>query len=107
MDTRLSKVLSLPPSAALAFFHARTKHIEVDYHFVQEKVLNHEISIKLISTKDQVADVFTKALSSAPFHFSQIQAAGDFFSHQLAGDVSLPPSAARAVQQLMKLKIQP
>jgi hypothetical protein len=48
-------------------FHARTKHIEVDYHFVREKILNHDILIKFISTNDQVADVFTKGLSSARF----------------------------------------
>jgi hypothetical protein len=48
-------------------FHARTKHIEVDYHFVREKVLNRDIIIKFISTQDQVADIFTKGLSSARF----------------------------------------
>jgi len=42
-------------------FHARTKHIKVDYHFVREKVLNREISVKFISTVDQVADIFTNA----------------------------------------------
>ena len=39
-------------------YHARTKHIEVDYHFVREKVLNKDIHIKFISTHDQVADFF-------------------------------------------------
>jgi hypothetical protein len=48
-------------------FHARTKHIEVDYHFVHEKVLNRDIIIKFISTQDQVADIFTKGLPSARF----------------------------------------
>jgi hypothetical protein len=48
-------------------FHARTKHIEVDYHFIREKVLNRDIIIKFISTQDQVADIFTKGLSSARF----------------------------------------
>jgi hypothetical protein len=33
-------------------YHARTKHIEVDYHFVREKVLNRDILIKFISTGD-------------------------------------------------------
>jgi hypothetical protein len=48
-------------------FHARTKHIEVDYHFIREKVLNRDIILKFISTLDQVADVFTKGLPSPRF----------------------------------------
>jgi hypothetical protein len=39
-------------------FHARTKHIAVDYHFIREKVLNGDILVKFISTLDQVADIF-------------------------------------------------
>jgi hypothetical protein len=50
-------------------YHARTKHIEVDYHFIREKVLNRDISIKFISTHDQLADIFTKGLSSNRFGF--------------------------------------
>jgi hypothetical protein len=50
-------------------YHARTKHIEVDYHFIREKVLNGDISIKYISTHDQIANIFTKGLSSARFQF--------------------------------------
>jgi len=41
-------------------FHARTKHIEIDYHFVRERVAQKLLDIKLISTGDQVADGFTK-----------------------------------------------
>jgi hypothetical protein len=48
-------------------FHARTKHIEVDYHFVREKVVNRDIEFKFISSHDQIADVFTKGLSSTQF----------------------------------------
>ena len=45
-------------------FHARTKHIEVDYHFVCEKVLRRDVMLKFISTPDQLADLFTKSLPS-------------------------------------------
>lgn len=37
-------------------FHARTKHIVVDYHFVHEKVLRHDLLVKFICTQDQLAD---------------------------------------------------
>ena len=43
-------------------FHARMKHIEVDYHFVRERVARKLLDIKFISTGDQVADSFTKPL---------------------------------------------
>jgi hypothetical protein len=48
-------------------FHARTKHIEVHYHFVREKVVNRDICVKFISFGDQIADVFTKGLASPQF----------------------------------------
>ena len=44
-------------------FHVRTKHIEVDYHFVRERVAKKLLDIRFIPTNDQVADEFTKALS--------------------------------------------
>jgi histone deacetylase 1/2 len=44
-------------------FHARTKHIEVDYHFVRERVASNLLQIDYIPTGDQVADGFTKALT--------------------------------------------
>jgi len=43
-------------------FHARTKHIEVDYHFVRDRVKQKRLEIDFVSFKDQVADGFTKAL---------------------------------------------
>lgn len=50
-------------------FHARTKHVEVDFHFVREKVAQGRLSVQFISTHDQIADVFTKPLSSERFLF--------------------------------------
>ena len=48
-------------------FHARMKHIEVDYHFVQERVSQKQLQIKFISSKDQLADIFTKHLPVPQF----------------------------------------
>ena len=41
-------------------FHARTKHIEVHYHFVRERVLSGEVELTHVSTDRQIADIFTK-----------------------------------------------
>ena len=48
-------------SASLVF-HERSKHIEVDYHIVRNKVLNGTINTFYVSSKNQLADIFTKAL---------------------------------------------
>ncbi len=45
-------------------YHARRKHIEVHYHFIREKVLAKKIDLIHVSTEDQVADIFTKALGT-------------------------------------------
>lgn len=48
-------------------FHARTKHIEIDYHFVRERVAKKALEIRHISTHDQLADILTKPLMSHQF----------------------------------------
>ncbi len=45
-------------------YHARTKHIEVHYHFIKEKVLAREINLIHVSTENQVDEIFTKALGT-------------------------------------------
>ena len=43
-------------------FHARSKHIEVHYHFVHECVLSSEVELTYVSTDRHNADIFTKPL---------------------------------------------
>ncbi|CAH9115172.1 unnamed protein product [Cuscuta europaea] len=49
--------------------HARSKHIQIDYHFVRERVAHGDMVVKYIHTQLQLADSFTKSLSSQQFHF--------------------------------------
>nr|GEZ69408.1 reverse transcriptase domain-containing protein [Tanacetum cinerariifolium] len=43
--------------------HSRTKHIDVRYHFIKEKVKKGIVELFFFRTEYQLADLFTKALS--------------------------------------------
>lgn len=44
-------------------FHSRTKHIELDVHFLQEKVATQSFQVRYVPSSDNVTDIMTKALS--------------------------------------------
>jgi len=48
-------------------YHARTKHIKIDYHFVRDMVASQALNVQLISGKYQLADILTKPLAAARF----------------------------------------
>jgi hypothetical protein len=58
VDNMGAKFLAFNP-----IFHGRMKHIEVDYHFVKERVTKDLLNVDYVPTRDQIADIFTKALS--------------------------------------------
>lgn len=41
-------------------FHSCTKHLDVDDHYVREKVVRGELLVNFICSQDQIADLFTK-----------------------------------------------
>jgi hypothetical protein len=43
-------------------FHARAKHIEIEFHFVRERGAKKLLEVRFIASNDQVVDGFTKVL---------------------------------------------
>jgi len=49
----------------------RTKHIGIPYHWFRTKIINTEVTIEPVSTKDQHGDIFTKGLPKVPFEHAR------------------------------------
>ncbi|KAH9696165.1 retrovirus-related pol polyprotein from transposon RE1 [Citrus sinensis] len=48
--------------------HDRTKHVEVNRHFIKEKLDEKTIQFPFVQSGDQLADILTKAVSGRVFH---------------------------------------
>ena len=48
-------------------FHKRTKHIDIRYHFVREKVEKNQVVIQYCPIKDMLADIMTKVIAAPQF----------------------------------------
>lgn len=48
-------------------FHARTKHIDIHFHFVRQVVERDQADIRYVPTDDMIADIFTKSLARVKF----------------------------------------
>ncbi|KAM6588273.1 hypothetical protein CsatA_010878 [Cannabis sativa] len=68
-------------------FHSRTKHIEVDVHYVRELINKHKVQISYIPTEEQPADLLTKALTLPKFNFLCHKLSLEYPPSSLRGDV--------------------
>ncbi|KAM1500063.1 hypothetical protein ACFX10_022669 [Malus domestica] len=50
--------------------HDCTKHVEMDRHFIKERLVDGTINLPYVKSDDQLADILTKAVSSRIFHLS-------------------------------------
>ena len=48
-------------------FHNRTKHIDMTFHFIRERIASKDIKVEYCSTHDMIADIMTKALPKDRF----------------------------------------
>ena len=49
--------------------HSKMKHIPIKYHFLREQVVEKNIRVEYVGTKEQVADIFTKSLPWEAFEY--------------------------------------
>ena len=68
-------------------FHSRSKHIEVDLHYVSEKVLRKDQCLKFVSSKGNLADVFMKPLTAPLFLLQWCKLLVESSPTRLRGDV--------------------
>jgi len=49
--------------------HHRTKHVEVDKHFIKEKIEDNSIELSFVRSEDQLVDILTKVVTGKAFTY--------------------------------------
>ncbi|KAM1950976.1 hypothetical protein ACFX15_005640 [Malus domestica] len=66
-------------------FHDKSKHIEIDYHFVRKRVTRGDLQVQHVSSADQSADILTKGLSAPLFQQHCANLMLSALEHQIEG----------------------
>jgi hypothetical protein len=56
-------------SQRILVMYSKTKHIPIKYHFLREQVVEKNIRVEYVGTKEQVEDIFTKPLPWEAFEY--------------------------------------
>jgi hypothetical protein len=88
--------------------HQRTKHIDIRHHFIKDLVLSDALRVIFCSTKDMLADIFTKSLPSTTFSsLAQKLNVADLNDFRGRGDVGIRSSQFISVQTFCYLLLKP
>ena len=83
-------------------FHSKTKHIEVDYHYMRGCVLRSTLGVKFISGHDNFVDIFTKPLPGPHFLVLHSKLLADTTS-SFRGDVKSKPRDKQSFDQMVQM----
>ena len=50
-------------------FHDKSKHIEINYHYIRDMVQRGAVKLQYVATNEQIADVLTKPLAGVKFEY--------------------------------------
>ncbi|TYJ96769.1 putative mitochondrial protein [Cucumis melo var. makuwa] len=79
--------ISVGALATNPVFHARTKHIEIDVHFIRDQVLRGVLEVRYVPSTNQLADCLTKSLTHSQFQLLRSKLGVICVPARLRGDV--------------------
>ena len=69
IDCDIQSVIFLAKNPA---YHSRTKHIDVQYHFVRDMIESMKVLLENVDTLENVADSLTKSVSTKKFSWCRV-----------------------------------